>query len=499
MTIETVNTLVIGGGVSGLFATAKLAVSRIRVVLCEQNDFAGGLHGRVQVGSHLVPLTAYKALGLHEGSRLSFFFDTQKITRMQFSDHAFFSGGDEARLPADAQNMQETLENRFPKQKTGIAAVMRAIALLYEAAGPARKTGLSSEHIKALRDTAGRTYESFIREYIDDPALITLFSLRIFSSANDMITMAVYLGNILWGGLYWVPDGSARLTDQLLQHIRNAEAAELRLSTPVSRLFLSQDRGWDALLDGKEELHAEHVVCACDPARLVKMLPPGEMREQLVSCLEDSRPSLSATVVIFVMSPAFTARLASHKGTARLHVCNQKDLFDVYRRREAGGLDVDLVKVTWDCDQASSHPRIYLEIDCQYWQGRGDGGFVRQAVATGNPKPFLEVLERIFPKAAEQVEAFRIISPAEIEATTGNTYGACSGWNNAARPSRLDSLLAKKGIYLVGQWSHYGTGLPMLEQAAEAICVNITRQNQKRNAFGRGLTHPVVSPVSNTF
>src|SRR5947209_19393386 len=169
MTIENINTLIIGAGVSGLLATAKLASSGVRVVLCERNSFVGGLHGKVQVGNHSVPLTAYKALGLHEGSRLSAFLGNELITRMQFSDHAFLPGGQDMRLPADPIAMQEMLEWRYPKEKLGIGAVMHIIALLYEAAGPVRKSGLSAEHIKALRETEGQTYESFLRKHIDDP------------------------------------------------------------------------------------------------------------------------------------------------------------------------------------------------------------------------------------------------------------------------------------------------------------------------------------------
>jgi phytoene dehydrogenase-like protein len=492
---KTTSTLILGGGLAGLMLAAKLAIAGHELILCDQHSSIGGFHSDVIVGNHKISAIAYKALGLGEKGRVTRLLSDCTGTpiqaqRMQFSDHVYFPDED-IRLPGDISSMQIVLEERFPNERTGIGVVLDTIVSIHSALQSLTPGGKSiGEPSRILRSFADKSYEEFLRENISDDRLLAVFALRLFSSANDLITMGAYLGSILNDGLYWIQDCSCFLVNTFAEPIRVASACEVETSLVATEFILDQDQQVRGVrFAGGLQIYAENIVLAFDPTQALQLLPSSREKIYLEQAIDAKRRSLSSLIFICVMQPCFRKRLDQHFGTARLHVCSEDKIFDTYRYRESGCRDLSLAKVTWEIHESKtdgrnvSQPLIYIEVDEMLSPEAERSGEPNSTVSEHETKQaFIKILETVFPSAGSEIEACRLLTPFELERLARSTGGSCSGWIGDGGTGLLDRAFLKSNLSLVGQWSRYGTGLPMLEQSAEVVSRRILSKGSSRTA-----------------
>lgn len=463
--------LVVGGGLGGLLLAMRLSQRGVPVRVFEKNAAFGGYNGRTADG---VPLVCYKALGLEPEGGLYRRLVEHDVwrgpppKRMDVCDH-LLSAGESLALPGSVDALRDWLVDRYPAERRGVDALLDTVRRCHDAIGvvsSVTSTGSRAQAHALLGQLARERYRDRLCADFADPELRRLLSLRAFSAANTTLTMAAYLARILIDGLYSVPGSGAALADMIVDHLRRRPGVELHAGAEVTEMLFDADSRAVGVRTADGGVHRGEVVINIDPLRLAG-LPgtPPPVAASIVRGGADSPASLGALCAVFDVEPDLGRALSSaYAGTARIVQCDPVDPFDVLDAREAGALDLRMLKINFDGPADGAVERVYVEMDCA-------GAASAQATAGGTAAPWVarvrDRLAQLQPDFADGIAATRVFTPADFAGLTGNRLGAASGFaDSSQRPRRLDQTLQDHGMTLVGQWSQFGSGLPQLDMSA---------------------------------
>lgn len=488
--------LIVGGGIGGLLTALKLLRDGFSVTVVERNQHFGGCNGRIEIDGQRAPAAFYTALGLEAGGTLvrSLWPADDDVTgqgaaqRMSVCDHVFSPEGD-IPLAGDLEGFQRQLSDRFAAEGEGLATLGRDIRSVYDAIHTLFLPVTPPQRMQAmqtLRRFGSLPYRQYLHRLIDDAALRRLLSIRAFASTNTACTVLAYLAKGLIDGFYRLPEAGSGVVDRLLCHLReHGDQCHLLTGRNVERLRFADGRAVGVRTVDGEVFDADHVVLNTDVRQIAhRLIDDPVLSQPLIEHIEEFASGLSALTLIFATGPEMTSQLAAHRHTARLVLLDCDDPFALLTAREGGAIDSGMIKLNIDLD--GSPGRLYAELDCAP-QARFDG--LDFAAMAGREEACLAPLveqvkqriEVVFPGFSAAVREVRVLTPHNYGQMTGSTSGAGSGWRDAvSMPNRVEAILARLGLQLVGQWSMYGSGLSQLETSAQAALREIRRQAAKR-------------------
>lgn len=494
--------LVIGGGVSGLLTAQLLAADGFAVTVVDRNERLGGCNARVDLAGCSVPAAYYSVLGLEPGSALRravWPADSggRPPLRMTVSDHVFLAD-DDIPLAGDLEDLHRQLRQRFPASGDALDELVGEIRVVYDAIHTLFLPVTPPQRARALQVLhryGSLHYCDHLRARISDRQLRRLLSIRAFASTNTASTVLAYLAKGLIDGYYRLPGAGAGAVDRLQAALgEHGDRCRLLPGQRIERLLFEDGAAVGARTAAGEVLRVDHVVLGTDARQLVHgLIGDPEIRQRLARRMDGFASGLSAITVIYALRPDFAPRLERFRRTARLVLLDVDDPLALLAAREAGALDLGMVKVNLDLDDTV--PRLYAELDCSPGACFGSLGF--DAMAGREEEvlaPLLDNLgmrlERALPGFGGAIRAFRVLTPHTYGALTGSRSGAGSGWrDDVSMPSGLERELAALGLVHVGQWSQYGSGLSQLAAGAQAARREI-RRRARRAAPRREVSAP---------
>lgn len=490
--------LVVGGGVGGLLAADKLARDGFEVTLVERNERFGGCNARVELDGRAAPAAFYTALGLEPAGSLARTLQLgtngDAPPRMTISDHVF-TPTEEIALPGDLEGFVALLRARFPAESPALDRLAAEIREVYDAIDTLFSPVTPPQRMKALQTLQRHgsvRYREHLRELVADAELRRLLALRAFASTNTASTVLAYLAKGLIDGFYRLPGAGAGVVDRLLERLaEHGERCRLLAGREVVGLVFEDGTAVGARVADGEELRADHVVWNGDVHQLAgERIDDRDARRRVAEAIDGFVPGLSAITVVFALAPSLDpsqrAALERHRHAARLVLLDVEDPFALLEARENGAVDAGMVKVNVDLDSGDSGPRVYAEIDCAA-DARFEG--LDLAALAGREEETLAPLvdeitgridQRILPGFAAATRSVRVLTPHTYRELTGSRSGAGSGWrDDVETPRTLERELARLGLFLVGQWSMYGSGLSQLETSAQAVVREIRRRRPR--------------------
>jgi phytoene desaturase len=275
-----------------------------------------------------------------------------------------------------------------------------------------------------------------------------------------------------YGGWY-VPGGLHRLGEAIRDR-SVACGAELRLDTKVWRIATEGGRATGVWLADGSLLPADVVVANADAAQVYGTLVDAP---QAARRLAKATPSLSGFVMLLAVDGR-TPGLAHHNV---LFPTDYDAEFDAVFGSPARPVEDPTLYVSAPEDAA------VRPFGCEAWfvlvnaprhvagpkPGRGAVDWRAPGLAASYADRLLDLLgERGLP-VRDRVLWSQLLTPADLEASTGTPggaiYGTSSNGASAAflRPANRSPV---PGLYLVGGSSHPGGGLPLVALSAQIVC-----------------------------
>lgn len=487
--------VVIGGGVGGLAAAARLAAVGHAVTLCEQSERLGGKLSehtrdgfRWDTGPSLLTLPqVLEELFAATGEPLDRHLALRRLgasARYRFADSAVVdaatdvddfcarldaglapgSGDDWRRLLERAAAMWRIVESPF------LRSPLRGVRTLLRLARSAGDVATVAPH---------RTLRGLGRQYLRDPRLRMVLDRYATYTGSDPrrapATLAViaYLEQTF--GAWYVDGGLYRIVEALAERAADLGVI-LRTGADVQAITLEQGRVAGIRLADGEYLRCDIVVANADADHVYGDLVPHRVASGPLRRLRRATRSLSGFVLLLGVRGE-TPGLAHH--TVLFPHDYDAEFDAIFGSRPAPVAD-PAVHLSVPHDPSVAPP------DHQAWfvlvnaPRHGDVDWASAATTSDYADRVLSVLAERGCEVRDRIVSRTVITPHDLAQRTraagGAIYGTSSNGPSSAflRPGNVSPV---PGLFLVGGSSHPGGGLPLVLLSAKIVSDAVGRAN----------------------
>jgi len=493
--------VVIGAGVGGVAAAARLAAQGHAVTVCEASDRVGGKLGRVQrdgfawdTGAHLLTIPqVFHELFADTGAPLDEVLDLEPLDplmRYRFADGTWLD------THADAAALRRALLATLGPQAAADmdafrargARIWQAVEHAFLREAPFSRTALARQLRRAGDLPAiapGRTVRGLGRSLFSDPRLQMWLERYATYTGSDPRTAPAALvsapyAELAFGG--WYVRGGMHRLGQAIAERAEARGATIRTGTPVQAIA-TQGGGVVGVDTAEgERLPADVVVANVDAWQLARDLLPRRTARPLARRLARATPS-SAGLALLLGLEGRSEGLAHHN----VLFCEDYDAeFDaLFGPVPHPVLDPTLYVARPD-DPAAAPPgheawfvlaNAPRHVPTETWAHGADaatrrgGGidWTAPGLAEREADRLLALLAARGVDVRDRVVTRAVHTPADLAADTGAPGGSIYGTASNSVASaflRPPNRTHVDGLFLVGGSSHPGGGLPLVTLSA---------------------------------
>jgi phytoene desaturase len=488
--------VVVGAGLGGLAAAARLAALGHAVTLLEQADEVGGKLGwyardghAFDTGPSLVTLPGiHRDLFAATGARLE---DEVDLVRLDLAGAVRFADGTTLTMPGHRADVPAALDEGL-----GDGAGAQWSALMARAAemwrvteqpflrSPLRGAATLAGLARSGRDVATvapwRTLRGLGRRHLRHPHLRTLLDRYATYSGSDPRRAPAVLATVPYVeqefGSWYVRGGLRRLALAVAGRAETC-GADIRTGCRVRRVLVAGGRASGVELADGEVVPADVVVSGADAAALYGDLLPGAPGTGRVRrALRRSTPSLSGFVLLLALrgrtpGPAHHTVLFPDDYDAEFDA-----VFGTGRYDRPRPVDDPTVYVS-----APDDPALRPDDDSESWfvlvnaprhDPAGGVDWDAAGLADRYADAVLATMARRGLDVRDRVRWRVVRTPADLARDTGSVGGSIYGTSsNGARAAflRPGNVSPVPGLFLVGGSSHPGGGLPLVALSAEIV------------------------------
>jgi phytoene desaturase len=488
---------VVGAGLGGLAAAARLAALGHAVTVLEQAPQVGGKlgwyardgHG-FDTGPSLVTLPqVHRDLFAATGGPLE---DAVDLVRLDPAVAYRFADGTRLAVPGTRAAVPGAVDAALGAG-TGAqwAALMERAAAMWRVteqpflraplAGAATLARLARNASDVATVAPWRTLRGLGADHLAHPALRTLLDRYATYSGSDPRRAPAVLATVPYVeqefGSWYVRGGLRRLADAVAGRAVE-RGAVVRAGCAVERVLVDEGRAAGVRLAGGEVLPADVVVSGADAAALyADLLPPSRATGRVRRDLARSTPSLSGFVLLLALRGR-TPGLAHHTVLFPEDYDAEFDaVFGVGRHRGRPHPVADPTVYLSAPDDPATRPDAdseswFVLVNAPRHDPAGGVDWDAPGLADRYATRVLEVLARRGLDVRDRVRWCVVRTPADLERDTrsagGSIYGTSSNGARAAflRPGNASPV---RGLFLVGGSSHPGGGLPLVALSAEIV------------------------------
>jgi len=276
--------IIIGGGLGGLTAGAKLARSGKKVMLIEQHDRPGGCATTFDRKEFTIEVGLHEMDGLHSSDmKRKIFNDLGIFERVSFLElpefYRFINTRYDIVIPHDAEEAKIVLVKNFPKEEEGINTYFYHLL-------NARKI-IAGSH-GSIDKSVGQFLDEIIED--DDLKLVLLGNLGYFHDDPYTLSYYYYLhaqGSYFNGRANFIKGGSQQLSNALSKIITD-NGGEVNLNSLATKILFDnnlpvgvkykQGRGNKSILS--EDYAGEIIVNSALP-NMIRDMVPGSLAARL--------------------------------------------------------------------------------------------------------------------------------------------------------------------------------------------------------------------------
>ncbi|MBW6497489.1 MAG: NAD(P)/FAD-dependent oxidoreductase [Bacteroidales bacterium] len=460
----TFDIIIIGGGLGGLTAGAKLAKEGKKVLLLEQHDRPGGCATTFQRKDFTLEVGLHEMDGPHaKDLKVRIFRDlglTDRITLLDLPEfYRFVNGRQDVVIPHNPEETQSKLLELFPDEEQGIKTyfhfILNSRKILAEAAGkPERSLG------------------DFLDEHIgnEDLKLILLGNLGYFHDDPYSISLNYYLvaqGSYYGGNASFVKGGSQKLSDALMALIE-VHGGTVKLNSLTTEIIFEGDRAVGVRYENKsgknkEEFsaHATDIIVNASVPNLASALLPENQGKALSEKIKDLKIGASLLTVYFGFKKSLKEVGNRFYSTFVFDpsINVQKDIIGNNHAdfKTRSFTLVDYSQVDSALAPAGKSVGAVCCIDyAENWEGLDRKAYLKKKAEVA--EIFTERCEKLIPGFREALEYVEVGTPLTIRRYTLNPAGAVYGF--AQNPGKSADYLSAlpDNIHIASAWGKFGGG-----------------------------------------
>jgi phytoene dehydrogenase-like protein len=472
--------IIIGAGLGGLTAGAKLAKEGKKVLVIEQHSVPGGYATTFRRRDFLFEVGLHEMYGPATGDMESRIFnDLEVFNTVSFiripEFYRFINGRNDVNIPHDPTVAAERLCSLFPGEIDGINAFFTH---LLEPRKKATESDLPDMSLGAFLD-------SIIRN--DDLKLILLGNLGYYHDDPYSLSLAYYTaaqGSYFTGGASFIKGGSQQLSDYLMGYIRN-HGGEVLLNHIVSGIITESKKAAGVLYKRKSsaatdvlEALADEIIANAAMPNVATLLPT-EYGEVLKNELQYQKTGASLLTIYLGFSKPLR-ELGYHSYSTFIYdsaVESPHDILnnnrDDFARRNF--TFVDYSQVDSALAPAGKGVGVICCIDyLDNWENLDRKAYLarKQQVAL----TFIQRLEQVIPGVSGIVEYQDVATPTTLKRYTLNPEGAVYGFAQSPLRKAIDTSALPDNLHFASAWGKTGGGFSGVIYSGYLCALSILRK-----------------------
>jgi len=416
--------IVIGAGLGGLSAAARLGQMGLRPLVLEQHTLPGGYAHHFLRKVRGTKIVYDFDVALHQTGDLAPGCSTQRwlsdlgvLERIQLNrfDVAYRSIGPahDFEVPADADAYQARLCEVFPEHARGVRDLFAAMRAIVE-----RPDGETSPE---AMDAMGITLRELVDRHVDDERIDAIFCALWGYLGSPPFEVSAFLFAQMWasyhlGGCFYIRGGGQSLADAFVEVIEENRGKVL-LQTDVAKILTEDGRACGVETTEGLRFRAPVIVSnAAAPLTFDQLLDRPELAAQ-------DRETADALPIAVSMHQAY---IGMRGDASKLGLADRGRM------------------ITPDYDVGAQ------------WQALKRGDYRAQSHILGNHNIAIGRLVEVIPDARERIEICETGTPRTMTRYTRNPLGTIYGFSSTVtshsihRPQPRTSV---PGLYLAGAWT----------------------------------------------
>ncbi len=456
--------IVIGAGLGGLTAGAKLAKEGKKVLLLEQHDQPGGCATTFKRKEFTMEVGLHEMDGLHATDmKTRIFRDLGVMDAVKFLKvpefYRFVNPHFDITISHDPEDVQERLIKLFPGEKEGIQAyfhrLMNIRKIMKQEAGQPERT-------------IGEYMDSIIGD--DNLKLILLGNLGYFHDDPYSLSLNYYSmaqSSYYQGGGNFIKGGSQVLSDYLMKLITDNGGTVL-LKHLVEEIIIENETavGVRYRSTNKEDEKPKHaradiIIANASIPQLANRLLPEAYGKKIITEMEGLEPGASLLTVYFGFNKKLRDIANKHYSTF-IYDESVKKLADIYSNNHADFNKRSFTFVDYsqvDSNLAPENKAVGSVCCIDYtadWDSLDRDSYKKRKEDAA--QYFIDRLDKLLPGFREAVEYYEVGTASSVEDYTLNPQGAVYGF--AQTPlrvkTRIQSPVGK--LYFASAWTNTGGG-----------------------------------------
>jgi len=243
--------IIIGSGLGGLTAGAKLSKEGKKVLVLEQHDRPGGCATTFKRKDFTMEVGLHEMDGLNDSDmKTKIFNDLGVFDKVDFLKvpefYRFVKGNFEITMPHNPDEAIKILLNHFPDEEEGIKKYFEKLL-------DTRRQRIGSDHVEG---NVGEWLDSIINS--DDLKLVLLGNLGYFHDNPYTLSLSYYTtaqGSYFKGGGNFIKGGSQILSNYLSDYIKD-KGGDILLNSMVTEILIEDDKVIGVKYANKNEIRA---------------------------------------------------------------------------------------------------------------------------------------------------------------------------------------------------------------------------------------------------
>ncbi|MBN2481003.1 MAG: NAD(P)/FAD-dependent oxidoreductase [Bacteroidales bacterium] len=476
--------IIIGAGLGGLTAGAKLSREGKKVLLIEQHDRPGGYATTFNRGDFILEVGLHEMYGPSPGDmKTKIFNDLDVFKNLEFirlpEFYRFKNDRFDVTIPHDPEVAAERLSRLFPGETGGIKAYFDQILK------PKKKVLENEQQDRSL----GEFLDSIIKN--EDLKLILLGNLGYFHDDPYSLSLAYYSisqGSYFTGGASFIKGGSQKLSDHLADFIRN-HGGEVLLNH-IATGIKTEGHQVTGILFKRKNLHgtgnieasANDIIANTAMPNVADLLSE-EYGSKLKNELQHQKTGASLLTIYLGFNKPVKDLGYRYYSTFIYDstIKSQKDILknnkDEFTSRSFTFIDYGQV------DSGLAPPGKGVGTICcidylNSWEGLDRKKYISKKELVASV--FIERLEKLIPGVGNIIEYREVGTPLTLKRYTLNPGGAVYGF--AQTPSRkiIDTSELPDNLYFASAWGKTGGGFSGAVYGGYLCAINILRNKQDK-------------------
>jgi all-trans-retinol 13,14-reductase len=506
--MEYYDVVVVGGGLGGLTAGAKLAKEGKRILLIEQREHAGG-YASTEDSDGFVMETSLRAIdgpGTND-SKTVIWNDLDifnNISLIKLPEYYHFIGPFRSyTLPSTLTDVQKKLIYHFPQDWNGIHAYFKLCKKIHKniEGMPAASWKqivlfpffplLYRSYYYGCNTTMGEFLDRKIKS--EELKLILTAPLLYFGDnphTYSLLSFALSQHNYLSGGSYFIYGGSQKLSDYLARFIE-ANGGRIITGRRVTHIFPRKNTSTvvtyysgSAQLGGEAKTESV-VVNASIPFTLNQLLPSWAVQKEYLDYVNSL--SLSPSMLTVLIRCNVSPMEQGNKHYTTFVYDSVKKLSDIQEKNHASFDERPFAFIDYSQIDSGLHSRSMSQVMLvtpdypSEWENLSDTLYEEKKEEVA--RTLIGRLEKIVPGISKHIDNYTVKTAKTHMEETGNAGGSVNGFAQTTGQTgyrRISMVSPIKNLYYASAWTFPGGGFTGAIYSGYLAALEILNKEKKK-------------------